>query len=36
MDALQLAAAVEHGANVFVTNDLRLNSFTGLTVAVLT
>jgi predicted nucleic acid-binding protein len=36
MDALQLAAAVEHGANVFLTNDARLNSFTGLTVEVLT
>jgi uncharacterized protein len=36
MDALQLAAAVEHGANVFLTNDVRLNSFTGLTVEVLT
>jgi uncharacterized protein len=35
MDALQLAAAVEHGANVFLTNDARLNSFTGLTVQVL-
>ncbi len=36
MDALQLAAAVEHGANVFLTNDIRLNSFTALTVEVLT
>jgi predicted nucleic acid-binding protein len=35
MDALQLAAAVEHGADVFLTNDTRLNSFTGLTVEVL-
>jgi predicted nucleic acid-binding protein len=35
MDALQLAAAVEHGANVFLTNDARLNSFTALTVEVL-
>ena len=35
MDALQLAAAVEHGANVFLTADARLNSFTGLTVEVL-
>ena len=35
MDALQLAAAVEHGANVFLTNDTRLNSFTALTVEVL-
>jgi predicted nucleic acid-binding protein len=36
MDSLQLAAAVEHGANVFLTNDVRLNSFTDLTVEVLT
>ncbi len=36
MDALQLAAAVEHGANIFLTNDAHLNSFTGLTVEVLT
>jgi predicted nucleic acid-binding protein len=36
MDSLQLAAAVEHGANVFLTNDARLSSFTGLTVEVLT
>jgi predicted nucleic acid-binding protein len=36
MDALQLAAAVEHGANVFLTADARLSSFTGLTVEVLT
>jgi uncharacterized protein len=35
MDALQLAAAVEHGANVFLTADARLNSFTGLTVEIL-
>ena len=35
MDALQLAAAVEHGANVFLTADARLRSFTGLTVEVL-
>ncbi len=35
MDALQLAAAVEHGADVFLTADARLNSFTGLTVEVL-
>jgi len=35
MDALQLAAAVEHGANVFLTADARLSSFTGLTVEVL-
>lgn len=36
MDALQLAAAVEHGANVFLTNDVRLKSFSRLTVEVLT
>ncbi len=35
MDALQLAAAVEHGADVFLTNDARLNAFTGLSVEVL-
>lgn len=35
MDALQLAAAVEHGANVFLTADARLAPFTGLTVEIL-
>jgi predicted nucleic acid-binding protein len=35
MDSLQLAAAVEHGASVFLTADTRLSSFTGLTVEVL-
>jgi uncharacterized protein len=35
MDALQLAAAVEHGANVFLTADARLASFTGLTIEIL-
>lgn len=35
MDALQLAAAAEHGANVFLTGDARLASFTDLTVEVL-
>ncbi len=35
MDALQFAAAVEHGAGLFLTNDTRLNAFTGLTVEVL-
>lgn len=35
MDALQLAAAVEHGASIFLTSDARLGSFTGLTVEVL-
>ena len=36
MDSLQLAAALVHGANIFLTNDARLNSFTGLTVEVRT
>jgi predicted nucleic acid-binding protein len=36
MDALQLAAVVEHGANVFLTNDLRLSSFPDITIEVLT
>jgi uncharacterized protein len=36
MDSLQLAAAVIHGANVFLTNDTRLSSFSGLTIEVLT
>ncbi len=35
MDALQLAAAAEHGAKIFLTADARLSSFTGLTVEVL-
>jgi predicted nucleic acid-binding protein len=35
MDALQLAAAVEHGANVFLTADARLSSFTDVTVEIL-
>jgi predicted nucleic acid-binding protein len=35
MDALHLGAAVEHAANVFLTNDIRLNAFTGVTVEVL-
>jgi len=35
MDALQLAAATEHGADVFLTADARLNSFTDLTVEIL-
>jgi predicted nucleic acid-binding protein len=35
MDALQLAAAVEHGAHVFLTADARLAPFTGLTVEIL-
>lgn len=35
MDALQLAAAFEHGAGIFLTADARLRSFTSLTVEVL-
>ena len=35
MDALQLAAAAEHGANVFLTADARLASFTTVTVEIL-
>lgn len=35
LDALQLAAAVEHGASIFLTADARLGSFTGVTVEVL-
>ena len=35
LDALQLAAATEHGANVFLTADSRLASFTDLTVEIL-
>lgn len=35
MDSLQLSAAVTHGANHFLTNDTRLNSFTGLPIEVL-
>ena len=35
MDSLQLAAAVEHEANVFLTADARLGSFSDLTVEVL-
>lgn len=35
MDALQLAAAVEHGTNVFLTADAQLASFTDLTVEIL-
>jgi predicted nucleic acid-binding protein len=36
MDSLQLASAVIHGASAFLTNDTRLNAFSGLTVEVLT
>jgi uncharacterized protein len=35
MDALQLAAAVEHSAAIFLTADARLASFTGLAVEIL-
>jgi uncharacterized protein len=35
MDALHLATAVEHGCDVFLTNDTRLNRFPDLTVEVL-
>jgi predicted nucleic acid-binding protein len=35
MDSLQLAAAVEHGAGIFLTADVRLRSFTDITVEVL-
>jgi predicted nucleic acid-binding protein len=35
MDALQLAAAAEHGASLFLTADARLASFTSLTVEIL-
>ncbi len=35
MDALQLAAAVEHGAATFLTNDVRLGSFPDLTIELL-
>ena len=34
-DSLHLAAAVEAGCQVFLTNDMRLNRFPGLTVEVL-
>jgi predicted nucleic acid-binding protein len=35
MDSLQLAAAVEHGAGVFLTADARLNAFPDLVVEIL-
>jgi predicted nucleic acid-binding protein len=35
LDALQLAAAVTHGADRFLTNDTRLNTFTALAIEVL-
>jgi uncharacterized protein len=34
-DALHLAAAVEAGCTVFLTNDHRLAAFTGITVEVI-
>jgi predicted nucleic acid-binding protein len=34
-DALQLSAALEHGATLFVTNDHRLKKFTELTILIL-
>jgi predicted nucleic acid-binding protein len=35
MDALHLAAALEHGASIFLTADARLGSLSGLTIEVL-
>jgi predicted nucleic acid-binding protein len=35
IDALHLAAAVENGCGLFLTNDSRLNAFTDVPVAVL-
>lgn len=35
LDALHLAAAVEHGAGTFLTNDSRLSRFPDLTVEIL-
>lgn len=35
MDSLHLAAAIVHGAKVFLTNDARLGAYTGLTIEVL-
>jgi predicted nucleic acid-binding protein len=35
LDAIHLAAAVEGGCNLFLTNDARLSSFHDLTVEVL-
>jgi predicted nucleic acid-binding protein len=35
MDALHLAAAVEHGCSRFLTHDQRLSSFSGVPVEVL-
>ena len=36
LDALHLAAAVENGCGLFLTNDTRLNRFTGIPIEVLT
>ena len=36
LDALHLAAAVEHGCALFLTNDAQLGRFTGIRVEVLT
>jgi predicted nucleic acid-binding protein len=36
LDSLPLAAAVENGCGLFLTGDLRLSRFTGVTVEVLT
>ena len=36
MDSLHLAAAVEHGCNLFLTNDARLSSLPDIPVEVLT
>ncbi|MBY0232363.1 MAG: PIN domain-containing protein [Gemmataceae bacterium] len=36
MDSLQLASAVEHGADVFLTADARLSSFPDIRVEILT
>jgi uncharacterized protein len=35
IDALHLAAAVENGCNIFLTNDTRLSRFPGINVEVL-
>jgi predicted nucleic acid-binding protein len=35
MDSLHLAAAVIHGAAIFLTNDMRLSTFTDINMVVL-
>jgi predicted nucleic acid-binding protein len=35
LDALHLAAALENGCSRFVTNDLRLHGFPGITIEIL-